>query len=154
MKAKWIFISGVLVIVTLMYACQNQSRGFVLPDGDIQKGKALFVSLQCTDCHSMDNIAWTGSKTENDPEVKLGGKVTSLKMYGELVTSVINPSHKISPKFLAEQQMTMPEGSSKMETRHYNEMMTVQQLVDLVAYLQSEYKLVKPTVPYPYYPYY
>ena len=32
-----------------------------------------------------------------------------------------------------------------------NEVMTVQELVDIVTYLQSEYKFVVPETPYPYY---
>ena len=143
----------IIGLVNIM-ACNSESRGFVLPNGNIDQGKALFTSLKCTDCHSIDDVAWTGNKNEGEREVKLGGDVTSMKMYGELVTSVINPSHKISQKYLAEQQLTMPGGSSKMESKKYNEFMTVQQLVDLVAFLQSEYKLVTPTTPYPYYPYY
>jgi L-cysteine S-thiosulfotransferase len=159
-QGKWVGIIAIDSILVMLFACmgliscKQESRGFVLPDGNIEKGKELFSSLKCTDCHSIADIAWTGSKMEGDPEVKLGGQVTSMKMYGELVTSVINPSHKISQKYLHEQQLTMPEGSSKMESKRYNEFMSVQDLVDLVAYLQSEYKLAVPLAPYPYYPYY
>ena len=33
---------------------------------------------------------------------------------------------------------------------HYNEIMTVQELVDIGTFLQSEYRLVMPQNPYPY----
>lgn len=135
----------------LFVACQEESRGFVLPEGNIAAGKQMFSSMNCTDCHTVGDIPWAGPGENDYPEVKLGGDVTSLKTYGELVTSVINPSHKISQKnLLTDQQLTTPEGMSKMSTRTYNEIMTVQQLVDIVAFLQSEYKLVMPTNPYPY----
>lgn len=135
----------------LLMACKNESRGFVLPAGDIETGKQLFTTLYCTDCHSIGDIKWTGNENTGAPQVKLGGEVTSLKTYGELVTSVINPSHKISQRNqLTDQQLTAPEGSSLMETKCYNDVMTVQQLVDIVAFLQSKYQLVMPTNPYPY----
>ncbi len=140
-----------LSFFVLIMACQKEARGFVLPEGNIAEGKKMFSAMNCTDCHAVGDIPWAGSGENDYPEVKLGGDVTSLKTYGELVTSVINPSHKISQKnLLTDQQLTTPEGMSKMSTRAYNEVMTVQQLVDIVAFLQSEYKLVMPTNPYPY----
>jgi hypothetical protein len=134
-----------------LQACNTQSRGFVLPDGDAERGKALFVELQCNDCHSIADIAWAGSKEAGTPQVALGGTVTSMKAYGELVTSVINPSHKISKNYQNVAEATLPGGRSKMEQYNYNEVMTVDELIDIVAFLQSEYKLVVPDNPYPYY---
>ena len=62
-----------------------------------------------------------------------------------------NPQqHRIAASLPAD-EYTTEEGESLM--RNYNEVMTVQQLVDLVTYLKSEYELQ----PYPetrYYPYY
>jgi len=69
----------------------------------------------------------------------LGGQTTVIKTYGDLVTSVINPSHKIFRRH-SKQKVSTEEGGSKMIT--YNEVMTVQQLVDLVTYLESNYEIV------------
>ena len=135
---------------TLFAACQSESRGFVLPEGDVAKGKQTFSDLNCSRCHSIGDIKWSGGETDDDPHIKLGGEVTALKTYGELVTSVINPSHKISRQAETKQILTDTTGASKMEVYHYNEIMTVQELVDLVTFLQSEYKLVMPENPYPY----
>ena len=75
-----------------------------------------------------------------------------MKTYGELVTSIINPSHKVSAKYAQEFSVTNPDGSSKMERFgfNYNYAMSVQELVDVVTFLQSEYKLVVPRNTYPY----
>lgn len=146
---KWVL--GMLIIgLGIATACQNQSRGFVLPEGDVEQGKQAFVDLQCNDCHSIADIEWKGDEKNGGPHLRLGGQVTSLKTYGELVTSVINPSHKISRNFHRKQQMTTEEGKSLMEM-NYNEVMTVQELVDIVTFLQSEYKLMEPSNPYVYY---
>jgi hypothetical protein len=53
------------------------------------------------------------------------------------VTSIVNPSHEISRRYPREQ---VAEGDvSKME--NFNERMTVAQLIDLTAFLQSRYEV-------------
>ncbi|HKK74919.1 MAG TPA: c-type cytochrome [Saprospiraceae bacterium] len=139
-----------LFLLITLASCQNQSSGFVLPEGDIAEGKQVFMELHCTNCHFTDDIVWDGNPEYEDPKVELGGEVTKIKTYGELVTSIINPSHDISRKVVAE-EATLPDGSSKMDQFNYNYVMTVQELTDLVAFLQSEYEVVVPTnYHYPY----
>jgi len=130
----------------LISSCNRQSRGFALPEGDIEKGKVTYKRLACSECHSISNIEWKGG--QDNLKIPLGGEVTSLKSYGGLVASVINPSHKV-PSFY-DQKTSTEEGLSKM--KNYNEVMTVQELIDLVAFLQSEYQVVSPPTNYqPYY---
>ena len=130
----------------LISSCNSQMRGFALPEGDIEKGKVTYKRLTCSECHSIANIEWKGGI--DNLKIHLGGEVTSLKTYGGLVTSVINPSHKVAS---FDNQKTATEGGlSKM--KNYNEVMTVQELIDLVTFLQSEYQVVSPPTKYrPYY---
>ncbi len=79
---------------------------------------------------------------ELDKEVSLGGDVARISTYGELVTSIINPSHKLAGGYLP--AVISTNGESKMTND--NDAMTVQQLIDLVAFLQSRSAL-KPQVP-------
>ena len=78
----------------------------------------------------------------------LGGKTIRLQTYGELVTAIINPSHTISRKFPG--APVSDGGRSKM--RIYNDVMTVGQLIDLVAFLQAQYEIeqFEPTIYPPY----
>ena len=147
--SNWV-LGAMFIALMAFSACQTESRGFVLPEGDTVKGKTVFTELNCSRCHSIDDIAWTGSEQFGDPYVKLGGDATTITTYGELVTSVINPSHKIDRKSLNSEKLTLTAGMSKMELYRYNEIMTVQELVDLVTYLQSEYKVDRPEVDYPF----
>jgi len=142
-----LLFAGALVFAV---SCNTQSRGCVLPPGDAENGKRLFTGLNCDDCHSIADIPWKGSKDANAPHVALGGTVSEMKAYGELVTSVINPSHKISKTYREEAGATLPGGRSRMEQYNYNEVMSVEELIDIVAFLQSEYRLVMPDNPYPY----
>jgi hypothetical protein len=124
--------------------CNSESIGFALPEGDIALGKQSFVQLSCNQCHSVSDIVWKGDPNTGDVHVKLGGDVSNIKTYGELVTSVINPSHKIAK--VHAQETTTPEGKSKM--RLYNEVMTVQDLIDIVSFLKSEYAVTPPPFTY------
>jgi sulfur-oxidizing protein SoxX len=74
--------------------------------------------------------------------VKLGGETTRVRTYGELVTSIINPSHRIAPAHRA--TGALPEDESVMSYAYLNDVMTVQQLVDIVALLQPTYEVVQP----------
>jgi len=77
-----------------------------------------------------------------EPLVTLGGQVTRVRTYGELVTSIINPSHRLAPGYPIEDISRV--GESLMALAYLNEVMTVQQLVDLVAFLQTRYEVIPP----------
>ena len=126
--------------MVFLFSCNTQGVGFALPEGNATLGQKSFIELNCNQCHSVGPIEWAGSEEAGDVLVELGGDVTKIKSYGELVTSVINPSHKIASKY--RDVGSTSEGTSKM--RIYNEVMTVQDLVDVVTFLQGEYNLVPP----------
>ena len=127
----------VLVSVGLC-GCQSESRGFALPPGDDERGKATFVKLGCPGCHSVTDVV--PSTRTSEVFVELGGPVTRVKTYGDLVTSIINPSHRFARG--TDPRTRTPEGESKMPT--YNSVMTVQELVDLTAFLAPQYSVWSP----------
>ncbi len=112
-----------------LMACGPQSPlGFSLPDGDAGRGQAAFVELSCNSCHDIEgsDIPYLSGLAH----VTLGGPTTRIKTHGELVTSIINPSHRIAPRY-AEEQVAV-QGESLMTKAYLNDVMTVQQLIDLV----------------------
>ena len=129
------------VAFVLLSGCEPQSRGFNLPPGDTAQGEATFILMQCNNCHSIkDSIPWSGETLEQKLNVVLGGPTTQVKTYGDLVTSIIHPSHKLSR---GNTPATVNEiGESRM--RNYNDVMSVQELIDLVAFLQSKYEIWVP----------
>jgi hypothetical protein len=132
----------VVLFLTILSGCDGgpkSGRGFTLPDGDLDRGRAVFVELQCNTCHSVGDVKKLPTlKGDSSISVMLGGKVSSIQTYGQLVTSIVNPSHRLAGRYAAEQVSTA-DGVSLM--RNYNDVMTVDQLIDLVAYLQSNYEL-------------
>jgi hypothetical protein len=126
---------------TFLISCNQVDRGFVLPKGDLASGKIGFVSMSCNECHSTSDIEWIGN--DKDIHIKLGGDVSVVKTYDELVTSVINPTHKISKQYTDK----LEKGESS-PMYNYNELITVKELIDVVTYLQSEYDIVTPDILY------
>ena len=136
--------AGLLQILLLssivaLAGCNPDARGFKLPAGEPAAGKAVFVELACNECHSVADVGLIAA-AESGFNLALGGKTTRVKTYGELLTSIINPSHKIARRYSERPLAT--DGESAMRT--YNSVMTVQQLVDLVSFLESEYELEIP----------
>jgi hypothetical protein len=139
MKPVFLYLITLLVILSGCDIGPKSGHGFRLPDGDIDRGQIVFSELECNACHSVGSVEQpTAASSENRISVKLGGKVTSIQTYGQLVTSIVNPSHRLVGRYPAEQVSTA-DGESLM--RNYNDEMTVNQLIDLVAFLQSNYEL-------------
>jgi hypothetical protein len=127
--------------LAMLAACsQESSFGFRLPDGDPAAGRQAFVDLRCNACHEVAGVPV--EYLEGIARVTLGGKTTRVRTHGELVTSIVNPSHRIAPPH--RDSGAAPEGLSLMSYAYLNEVMTVQQLVDLVAFLQPTYEIAQP----------
>lgn len=136
-----------LAVVLGLTACDlgpKSARGFRLPDGSPETGQKVFAELQCHSCHSVEGVELPPPTQVGPVSVQLGGPVTAIKTYGELVSSIINPSHRITHKYPADQVSV--DGESKMWI--YNEVMSVQQLIDLVAFLQDRYDVIVPDYHY------
>jgi sulfur-oxidizing protein SoxX len=129
------FLVGLCIAIS---GCTNPD--FNLPVGNEEAGRATFALLQCNECHSVEGVHYVGSEI-HDINVKLGGPTTKVKTYADLVTSIINPSHKLSRGF--DNNTVTTEGESQM--RSYNEYMTVEELTDIVTFLESKYEIWVPT---------
>jgi L-cysteine S-thiosulfotransferase len=119
---------------------RHSAAGFRLPEnGDVGRGKAAFVELKCSNCHTVANVDLPAPTSLGMP-VPLGGTVHEVRTDGYLVTSIIHPSHVVAqPPRTA---LLAPAPESHMPD--FSRDMTVRQLVDLVAFLQSTYKVVPP----------
>ena len=118
----------------------KSGKGFTLPEGDPQAGKENFISFQCNACHTIEGIDQLSvAREEPELSIAIGGEVTQIATYGDLVTSIINPSHRLAKDYPVDEVSV--DGKSKM--RNYNDAMTVTELTDLVAFLQSKYELIE-----------
>jgi sulfur-oxidizing protein SoxX len=138
----------VFFLIVVIGGCDTgpkSAAGFRLPDGDAARGERDFMAFGCTSCHTIADFDTPSPLSVGPVSIELGGQVTAVKTYGELVSSVINPSHRIAPRAGADAETE--EGESVM--RVYNDTMTVQQLIDLVSFLQAHYEVVPPYYVYP-----
>ena len=136
-----LFIALVLV-TTAIGGCDpgpQSPRGFSLPEGDAAAGEKVFIDVGCLACHTLEGFDREQITRHPHIAVALGGDVSRSKTYAELVTSVINPSHKLATNYPL--SVIQQKGESKMRT--YNDVLTVTQLIDLVTFLQSHYKVIE-----------
>jgi sulfur-oxidizing protein SoxX len=149
-----------LVVIAALFSsgCSQEqiaNRGFSLPEGDMSKGQLLLTQFRCFECHTMTGTDYPADEwrltQDGGIAVELGGVSTRVQTYGDLVTSVINPSHRIANGYSPEEVMD-EDGNSNM--KYYNNVMTVEELVDIVTFLKTKYefKSYNETV-YPYYIY-
>lgn len=114
------------------FAADLPAGSLALPAGDPAAGRAVFLKMQCNHCHML-----TGKQSEgvalpvtSTPAPLLNSDVAK-KDQGSLVTSVLNPSHVIESKgAVGRLGKLSPMGS-------FAHVLTVRELVDLVAFLQA-----------------
>lgn len=138
--STWALLAVISAWGWLAAGCQpgpKSAWGFRLPDGNVADGQATFVKLQCTTCHTVTGLELPPPGSKSPITVALGGEVTRIRTYGDLVTSIINPSHIISDKY----QKQLEGAHSPMP--QFNRDLTVGQLIDLVAFLQPRYKTIQ-----------
>lgn len=143
-----ILLIGFLLALAACEADRMSEKGFSLPEGNAISGKEAFVYMHCHECHTVSGVELPALVRTEPPFVELGGKVSQVKTYGELVTAIINPSHKLASGYPLD--VITNDGRSKMPV--YNSYMTVQELIDIVAFLQPQYDVFVPRYDYRIYP--
>lgn len=104
---------------------------FRIPKGDVADGRKAFVKMECFACHNIDGEKFP--KLAEDP-AKVGPDLTGMgPMHGDgayFFESIVNPSRIIvkGPGYIKNGLSVMPS---------YADSMTLQEAVDLVAYLKS-----------------
>jgi mono/diheme cytochrome c family protein len=121
---------------------EKSGVGFRLPDGNVDRGKQAFIDLKCSSCHSVEGVHFGTNQITGHLNIVLGGETLMVRTYGQLVTAIINPSHIITSRF--KDQLKLEGKLSPMP--EFNEVMTVEQMIDLVAFLQPRYRLPPPDV--------
>ena len=147
-KTAMILVLAALAGLSACEADRMSEKGFSLPEGNALNGKEAFVYMHCHECHTVVGEEFPVVTLADPPFVQLGGKVTRVKTYGQLVTAIINPSHKLAKGYPIE--LVTNDGQSKMPI--YNGYMTVQELIDIVSFLQPQYDVFVPQYEYRIYP--
>lgn len=138
MHAK-IVLAGMASAALMMTGClpgTKSGRGFEMPSGNAAQGRVAFVQLKCTSCHRVTGVELPTPLEKPEMVVTLGGTVSKLRTYGELVTAIIHPNERLSPEMVA----TLPQPVTKSPMKAVNTEMTVAQLIDIVTFLEPTYR--------------
>jgi len=129
---------AILLVTTGMVAAQVSAEdiGFeagvlAFPKGDPEGGRFVFYEFRCNSCHRTQDSRLAEQKpvaAVRAPE--LGAGQTS-QTTCDLASSVISPSHRIGEQY----QLQIEGELSPMGD--FSGIMTVRQLIDLVAYLET-----------------
>lgn len=144
---------GILLVYVLflLIGCDSTagSRDMIhLPPGDATRGKEHFVALGCISCHTVLNETLPAPEIAGPVRIRLGNTTSTALTYAQLVTSIVNPSHRVSRFHL--KKYASADGLPTMPV--YNDVMTIAQLSDLVAFLAPHYaKASRPGYQYPVY---
>lgn len=146
MKFSIPMLAAAVIGVATLSACRtypDYSSDFRFPiqNGDVAQGREAFVALGCPQCHTVkgDQLpAFTGTRFIS---FELGGDLIFAKTYADIVTSIINPNHIISDRYL-EQLPSVQRNRANTSPMYMNPNMKVTELIDIVAYLNSKYSLL------------
>ena len=136
-----------LFLLCIISGCENErtsGKGLVLPEGNVESGKASFIDLGCTQCHAVAGVDSSEYEGDEEPMLLLGGKIRKVKTYGELVTSITNPNHIISVEYLKKLEKPLKVNEIDTPMPSFNDTMTVSQLIDLITYLDAQYEILLP----------
>lgn len=142
-------LKGLLVVLgvaapVLVAGCASTSLfGFPVDQGDIVAGRQAFIDHRCHQCHSIADERLPPLAGADRPIFELGGPTTMVRSYADLTTSIINPDHSISERYVDQQLLRNVEIPLESPMPMPNiDTMTVRQLIDIVAFLDSRYQLV------------
>ncbi len=144
MPVKGVIAAVALLLSTLLLGCSyNPLFAFPVQEGNIDAGRKAFVDHHCQQCHSVAGVKLPPLAGAPPPIFELGGKTSSAKTYAELMTAIINPNHYIADKYRDQLRLqgrlplNSPMPMPNLDT------MTVRQLIDIVAFLDSRYQFVE-----------
>jgi len=146
MKLKWKSCLTAALLLVFLSGCRTYpdeigSFRFPILDGDIQEGQDAFFRLECNQCHVVDGVQLPAFSGPRPVTAELGCEMYFAKTYGDLVTSIINPDHVLSDEYLDQlpSEVRRRTNSSPM---YMKEDMLVTELIDIVAFLNSRYRLL------------
>ncbi len=106
---------------------------FMWPAGNAAAGQEVFVKLECYSCHEVRGERFPRPDPKAEPG-KVGPELSamaSLHPPEYFAEAIINPSVVIEEG----KGYRAPDGKSKMPS--YNDLVTIQEVIDLVAYLKA-----------------
>lgn len=142
-RVKFCALAAMLVTGIACSSGRYSAAAFHLPgDGDATRGKAAFLELGCNNCHTVAGEDLPKPEVALQISVPLGGEVMAQVSDAYLVTSMLDPSYRLAGD--------RPDHSGKSRMPHYADRLTARQAIDIVAFLQAHYTVLKARPDYMY----
>lgn len=112
---------------------------FALPPGNVDAGRKAFVAFECFKCHAVQGEKFPAPKPDQGgvgPDLSGMGPMHPVEYFAEAIIDP-NASAAWRIKHHKEEKKGYLGADGKTKMPSYNGAMTVQQLIDLVAYLKS-----------------
>ena len=125
-----------LSLVVAATACRKQepqAQPHALPSGDGTAGRQAFLDLRCWSCHEIEGGDMPKPVATPAVPVFLGGNARSAPDDLYLLQAIVNPSHELAPGWGTENV----QSGNVSRMGDYSQVMTVRQLLDLIAFLKS-----------------
>lgn len=137
-------IAAVVCVATLAACAPNTAFLVTFPVGNRERGREAFIALECHACHRIADATLPVHPSPSTLLVALGGHTPRIETYGDIITAIVNPSHRVARSYRA---VAGRSERSPMAAQFLNEVMTTQQLVDIAAFLHDEYDYIPPPPP-------
>lgn len=112
---------------------------FALPSGDPQAGRQVFTDLECFKCHEVVGENFPAPKAEQGDVGSMLSGMGGMHPAEYFAEIMIDPNASVAWRIKHHKSEKKgylgPDGKSKMPS--YNDTMTIQQLIDIVAYMKS-----------------
>jgi sulfur-oxidizing protein SoxX len=143
-RSSGLFVVLVVTVPALVGGCASGALfGFPIDQGDVTAGRQAFIDHRCHQCHSLADERLPALAGADRPILELGGPTTMVRSYADLTTSIINPNHAISERYRDQELLRNTEIPLESPMPRPNlDTMSVRQLIDIVAFLDSKYQLV------------
>ena len=139
------FASRICLVVFFLAGCQQ----IHIPEGDVEAGRDAFLELDCHACHRVRGEDFPAPVASPPLPFVLGARGEG-KSRAYLAESIIAPSHRFArpprqyvatepPMLISEAEYENVREGDKSRMWDYRETMTVRQMLDLVAFLESKY---------------
>jgi len=125
-------------VLSLFFLANCSNQELFIPDGNPATGKIVFSNHQCYSCHEVEGENYPAPTAITPTYVSFGQGEIGSRAY--LMESIIAPSHRFaSPRPPAGQSVNDQNirSGAKSRMRDYSKEMTVREMLDLVAYLES-----------------
>ena len=131
---NWKFFLALSFLI--LAACGSQS--LYIPDGNPATGKIVFSNYRCYSCHDVKGESYPAPSAITPTYISFGQGDIGSREY--LMESIIAPSHRFAiPRPPVGQKYSDQNirSGTRSRMRDYSNEMTVREMLDLVAYIES-----------------